>query len=246
MPSYSTSPQEGSAFKVNKFRTRCGAARLDSELSSGLVSGLTVAAQSGVAVSRTGPATPALTVYSAGSDSGFDSGDDAASRRDASGDSDCQSSSGPQKLAQRSKVSKLNDKDGDLACHPLLMRAPQRQSSLAIGQAQREFWASGNLACDTKLQDMIAEPSHENEYKNHTEYLPHTQHGSAPSNNLIPLNTSYLAPKTHKLTNGSVTVLPSKSLLVDLREGERRKGRKGDEVLVISPDGQLVSGFLRI
>ncbi|GJF00693.1 kinase-like protein [Phanerochaete sordida] len=57
------------------------------------------------------------------------------------------------------------------------------------------------------------------------------------SHDLTPVNTSYLVPRTQKLANGSVTVLPSRSLLVDFREGERRKGRKGDEVLVVGPDG---------
>ncbi|KAL6304318.1 kinase-like domain-containing protein [Sparassis latifolia] len=52
--------------------------------------------------------------------------------------------------------------------------------------------------------------------------------------------TSYLAPQTHKIAHGQLVVLPSLSLLVDLREGERRKGRKGDEVLVISSDGKTI------
>lgn len=54
------------------------------------------------------------------------------------------------------------------------------------------------------------------------------------------VNTTYLVPKTHKLAGGSVTVLPSRSLLVDLREGERRKGRRGDAVLVVGADGATV------
>lgn len=58
---------------------------------------------------------------------------------------------------------------------------------------------------------------------------------------LCPLTTDLLKPKTHKVTQGQVVVLPSRSLLVDLREGERRKRKRGDEVLVISPDGERVS-----
>lgn len=57
---------------------------------------------------------------------------------------------------------------------------------------------------------------------------------------ITPLKTNLLKPKTHKVTQGQVIILPSRSLLVDFREGERRKGRKGDEVLVISPDGEQV------
>ncbi|KAH9969655.1 hypothetical protein BC827DRAFT_21960 [Russula dissimulans] len=55
-----------------------------------------------------------------------------------------------------------------------------------------------------------------------------------------PLSTSLLPPKTHKLACGQLAILPSRSVLVDFREGERRKGRKGDEVMVVSPNGHLV------
>lgn len=66
--------------------------------------------------------------------------------------------------------------------------------------------------------------------------------GPAPTS--VPrLNTAYLVPYTHKIGSGNVTVLPSLSLLVDLREGERRKGWKGNEVLVISPDGTDVKVY---
>lgn len=54
------------------------------------------------------------------------------------------------------------------------------------------------------------------------------------------LNTNLLSPQTQKTLKGQIVVLPSKSLLVDLREGERRKGGKGKEVLLISPDGDSV------
>jgi len=55
-----------------------------------------------------------------------------------------------------------------------------------------------------------------------------------------PLSTSLLPPKTHKLAGGQLAILPSRSILVDFREGERRKGRKGEEVMVVSPNGDLV------
>jgi hypothetical protein len=60
-----------------------------------------------------------------------------------------------------------------------------------------------------------------------------------------PLSTSLLPPKTHKLACGQLAILPSRSVLVDFREGERRKGRKGDEVMVVSPNGHLVIYSLR-
>jgi len=55
-----------------------------------------------------------------------------------------------------------------------------------------------------------------------------------------PLSTSLLPPKTHKLAGGQLAILPSRSVLVDFREGERRTGRKGDEVMVVSPNGDQV------
>jgi hypothetical protein len=58
-----------------------------------------------------------------------------------------------------------------------------------------------------------------------------------------PLSTSLLPPKTHKLAGGQLAILPSRSVLVDFREGERRKGRKGEEVMVVSPNGDQVSLF---
>ena len=60
-----------------------------------------------------------------------------------------------------------------------------------------------------------------------------------------PLSTSLLPPKTHKLACGQLAILPSRSVLVDFREGERRKGRKGEEVLVVSPNGDQVNCSLR-
>ncbi|KAF9049660.1 hypothetical protein BDZ89DRAFT_1126603 [Hymenopellis radicata] len=52
-----------------------------------------------------------------------------------------------------------------------------------------------------------------------------------------PLTTSLLNPRSHKTVQGHVTVLPSRSLLVDFREGERRRGNPGDHVFIVSPDG---------
>jgi hypothetical protein len=60
-----------------------------------------------------------------------------------------------------------------------------------------------------------------------------------------PLSTSLLPPKTHKLAHGQLVILPSRSVLVDFREGERRKGRKGDEVMVVSPNGDQVNRYPR-
>ncbi|KAI8972190.1 kinase-like domain-containing protein [Trametes punicea] len=57
------------------------------------------------------------------------------------------------------------------------------------------------------------------------------------------LNTQRLRPQTHKVSRGQLVVLPSRSLLVDFREGERRKGGKGKEVLVISSNGGTIQIF---
>ncbi|KAH9855106.1 kinase-like domain-containing protein [Lenzites betulinus] len=57
------------------------------------------------------------------------------------------------------------------------------------------------------------------------------------------LNTHRLKPQTHKVSRGQLVVLPSRSLLVDFREGERRKGGRGKEVLVISADGLTIQAY---
>ena len=63
-------------------------------------------------------------------------------------------------------------------------------------------------------------------------------HDSKPSG--IALSTRLLKPQTYKVSYGQLVVLPSGGLLVDFREGERRKGRSGKEVLVTSADGYNV------
>ena len=55
-----------------------------------------------------------------------------------------------------------------------------------------------------------------------------------------PFGTSLLPPQAHKIARGQLVILPSRTLLVDFREGERRQGRQGVEVLTISPDGEEV------
>jgi hypothetical protein len=62
-----------------------------------------------------------------------------------------------------------------------------------------------------------------------------------------PWTTFQVPPKTHKTTSGQLIILPSHSTLIDFREGERRKGKKGDEVILVSVDGltvRMFSGFV--
>jgi hypothetical protein len=58
-----------------------------------------------------------------------------------------------------------------------------------------------------------------------------------------PLKVAFLPPQAHKVARGQLVVLPSRGLLVDFREGERRQGRQGVEVLTISPNGEEVHVF---
>lgn len=55
-----------------------------------------------------------------------------------------------------------------------------------------------------------------------------------------PIIMSPLHPQTHKMTHGQLTILQSRSLLIDFREGERRRGNKGREVLLVNADGSQV------
>ncbi|KAI0630156.1 kinase-like domain-containing protein [Trametes polyzona] len=61
--------------------------------------------------------------------------------------------------------------------------------------------------------------------------------------NLFSLSTHRLKPQTHKVSRGQLVVLPSRALLVDFREGERRKGGKGREVIVVSADGHTIQVY---
>ncbi|KAL1754155.1 hypothetical protein FB107DRAFT_216357 [Schizophyllum commune] len=58
-----------------------------------------------------------------------------------------------------------------------------------------------------------------------------------------PFSTHLMAPKSHKALHGQVTVLPSRSLLIDFREAERRRGAKGTVVLVVSADGRRIKVY---
>ncbi|KZP33580.1 kinase-like protein [Athelia psychrophila] len=54
------------------------------------------------------------------------------------------------------------------------------------------------------------------------------------------ISVSSLRPQTHKIAHGQLTILQSRSLLIDFREGERRKGNKGREVLLVNMDGSQI------
>jgi polo-like kinase 4 len=57
----------------------------------------------------------------------------------------------------------------------------------------------------------------------------------------VPFTVFLLSPHTHKAVHGHVTVLQSRSVLIDFREGERRRGKNGDEVLLVDTLGTEVS-----
>jgi hypothetical protein len=52
-----------------------------------------------------------------------------------------------------------------------------------------------------------------------------------------------LPPQTFRTPHGTIVIQPSGSVLVDLREGERMKGRRGGVVLVVHSEGNMVFGF---
>jgi hypothetical protein len=53
-------------------------------------------------------------------------------------------------------------------------------------------------------------------------------------------STSALKTQTHKLTSGTLSITPSRALLVDFRESERRRGARGDEVLLVRTKERVV------
>jgi hypothetical protein len=54
------------------------------------------------------------------------------------------------------------------------------------------------------------------------------------------LRAGVLQPSTLRTAHGVITLQKSGSIIVDLREGERLKGRKGDTILRIRSDGRQV------
>jgi hypothetical protein len=57
----------------------------------------------------------------------------------------------------------------------------------------------------------------------------------------IPLlRAGVLQPSTFRTVHGMITLQKSGSIIVDLREGERLKGRKGDTILCVKSDGGQV------
>ena len=68
-------------------------------------------------------------------------------------------------------------------------------------------------------------------------------HGGSGPSSIARFSARRLKPQTHKVSRGQLVVLPSKALLVDFREGERRKGREGKQVLMVNSDGDVVMNF---
>ncbi|KAH9841603.1 uncharacterized protein C8Q71DRAFT_339837 [Rhodofomes roseus] len=133
--------------------------------------------------------------------------------------------------------------------HPLLARSKGRIDS----QSTQERTAVGSGAPSLRQQTRASSAAKETD-KVPSHAVPNPLHQrrttSAPSVALPTLvsapeaiSTAYLSPQTHKVAHGQLVVLPSRSLLVDFREGERRRGKKGNEVLLISPDGSTIQVY---
>lgn len=186
---------------------------------------VTTHTESGTSSAVSGLITPALTTDYALSDS--DSGS---------------SGSGPASLDEDDTIEVGWTKPPILTTH--------REEAYAFSKPQDQFLSTYPLLLPPKQKPSVQAFTPEKDgIPSHTHPTPVAREASHPTDGnsntppgpgLTPLNTAYLSPKMHKLTSGNVTVLPSKALLVDFREGERRKGRKGDRVLVISSDGGTV------
>lgn len=204
--------------------------------------------RSGAAFAISGLTTPTLTTDSALSDPDSDCSKSASSLHDYCGttDVDYARSSDSRARYGSSGLNALSKPHfTSLASHPLLL--PPKAKSRE-GFVENDICEKTGGSKHGHLKDWNPKPA-----SSECEFLrPHDPMNAVrpaedtlpPSTISIPLNTTCLISKTHKLTNGNMTVLPSRSLLVDFREGERRKGRKGNQVLVISSDGQTVRHML--
>ncbi|EIN12748.1 hypothetical protein PUNSTDRAFT_124455 [Punctularia strigosozonata HHB-11173 SS5] len=59
----------------------------------------------------------------------------------------------------------------------------------------------------------------------------------------IPFTTEHLKPQTYNVVYGQLQVLSSRSVMIDFRERERKRGNRGDEVLVVAPSGIVVKVY---
>ncbi|KAI0786801.1 hypothetical protein C8Q75DRAFT_769333 [Abortiporus biennis] len=124
--------------------------------------------------------------------------------------------------------------------------------------AQATRFSSDPLASISKAQTQQYQSRHTSDLELHTKSTNDNngipQPPSLNTHGIIPINTSYLLPQTHKVTKGSLTILPnSLSLLIDFREGERRrigrsasrncKENQGKEVLVVGCDGEKIEVY---
>jgi hypothetical protein len=77
-------------------------------------------------------------------------------------------------------------------------------------------------------------------YEPHTTALPSAGRITSLSYPKPLVTAGRLPPQILRTQHGTINVRSSGSIIVDLREGERMKGRKGDFVLEVSSDGQNV------
>lgn len=85
-----------------------------------------------------------------------------------------------------------------------------------------------------------ARPKPSSQKENITPPLNPLSHISVGSTRPIAFNTALLVPKTHKTTHGTLTILPSGSILVDFRESQRKVRQRGNEVMIINGNGDKV------
>ncbi|TBU48611.1 kinase-like domain-containing protein [Dichomitus squalens] len=105
-----------------------------------------------------------------------------------------------------------------------------------------------HLATGAPLSNQLVPSSHHTKLPMHrivsqatsSTAVSHRGNGSV---NIARFSTRRLKSQTHKVSRGQLVVLPSKALLVDFREGERRKGYDGKQVLMISSDGDMVEVY---
>lgn len=69
--------------------------------------------------------------------------------------------------------------------------------------------------------------------------MPKASSTNEPHGTPIPTCSSPLGPRVYTTVHGTISILKSKFILVDLREGERRRGKVGDTVLEVAPDGLM-------
>ncbi|KAL0958860.1 hypothetical protein HGRIS_014178 [Hohenbuehelia grisea] len=116
----------------------------------------------------------------------------------------------------------------DSEMHIPARKAPERSSKSAFGPRSIHIDSTLHPDCSSPARQYDVQPPPN----------PHIHNASLPIGTTRPvaMDISLLNSQVHKTVQGQITITPSRSILIDFREGERRRGGIGvDKVMSVDP-----------